>query len=299
MRAFSPTDVALEGFRITRENPRAILAWAILSFLVSLVLAPLMISMAGPELMQLEQSAADQLSTEEAAALMAKVMPLYLVLIPMGLTLQSVMAGAVFRAVLRPSERGLGFLKLGGDEGRLILLTISYVLLSMAAAFVATLALGIVAGILAAVAGANIGALAVVVMIAVMFLLVFAGVRLSLCAPQTFAERKVRPFDSWKLTRGRFWPLFGAYAMAAALCVVVVLLANVVFAGVAVALTGGNLAAVGKLYNPDFSSVAAYFTPMSILYILFNALLTPVTYAAVVAPPAAAYRQLTREAADA
>ena len=33
--------------------------------------------------------------------------------------------------------------------------------------------------------------------------------------------------------------------------------------------------------------------------ILFNALLTPVTYAAVVAPPAAAYRQLTREAADA
>ncbi len=41
MAALSPTDVAFEGFRLTRERPRAVLAWALcyLAFTFALAVA--------------------------------------------------------------------------------------------------------------------------------------------------------------------------------------------------------------------------------------------------------------------
>ena len=50
---------------------------------------------------------------------------------------------------------------------------------------------------------------------------VFVVVRLSLAPVATFAERRLVVFESWSLTRGHFWQLFAAYALAVA-CIVTI-----------------------------------------------------------------------------
>ena len=44
MTAFSATDAALEGFRITRERPKVVLIWAVFAFLVSICSAVYLIA---------------------------------------------------------------------------------------------------------------------------------------------------------------------------------------------------------------------------------------------------------------
>jgi hypothetical protein len=48
MPAFSLTDAAFEGFRLTREKPRVVGAWALLYALMSVVTGVLMIFTIGP-----------------------------------------------------------------------------------------------------------------------------------------------------------------------------------------------------------------------------------------------------------
>src|SRR6185437_7933517 len=54
MATFSPTDAALEGFRITRERPRVMLIWSLANLVVSTVMALGLIAMFGPMLAEIE-----------------------------------------------------------------------------------------------------------------------------------------------------------------------------------------------------------------------------------------------------
>ena len=49
MTKFSPSDSALEGFRITRERPGTILAWSLVYFLGIMVIAMIMVTALGPD----------------------------------------------------------------------------------------------------------------------------------------------------------------------------------------------------------------------------------------------------------
>ena len=291
MTAFSATDAALEGFRLTRERPKVVLVWAVFAFLVSICSAVYLIAIGQDARAVLEASSAEQPAD---LATFGKAMGDLLPMMIMGLAVQCVMAGAVYRILLRPEEKGFAYLKLGMDEARLAALTFIYVLLASVTMFVVVLAAALIA-VIASAAGQNVALLvAVATEIFFLGLLFYVGVRLSLAPAITFAERRIALFDSWKLTHGQFWRLTGAYALAICGIVVIALLVVTIFSALVAVAVGGDLQAVGKMFSPDQSSLATYFSPVMILYLLVAGWLSALYYAVIIAPAAVAYRALNR-----
>lgn len=293
MTAFSATDAAFEGFRITREKPRILLIWAAFYLIISFLMPIVLVTMGGQDLMALETAANDP-NADPAAALdnFAALAPLYAILLPAGLAVQAILAAAVYRAILRPTETGLGYLRLGADEARLTVLTVIYFALTIVAVAAVVLVGGIGAGLAYSIMGTPLAGVGLGLFF--LGLLFYVAVRLSLAPVMTFAEQRIAIFDSWRMTKGQFWKLVGAYGLAVCSVVVVLLLATVIFMAVAAVLAGGDIAAVAKIYTPDLSSVGAYFTPLMIAYTIFGAFLNAFYYAVLVAPAAVAYRELSQ-----
>ena len=295
MASFSATDAAFEGFRLTKEQPKTLLIWAAFNLVISVISLVLLIGVGGSSLqamMEMEQAGAEA-DPAQAMEMLRSLGVVYAMILPVALITQSMLGAAVYRAILRPSDGGVGYLKLGGDELRLVALSLVYFLLMVVGMVAITVLASIVVGLAGAVVGAGGAALlGVAVFLFVSGLMIFAVVRLSLAGVITFAQRRIAVFDSWSLTRGQFWNMTGAYVLTLAAVVVVMLLSVIIFAAVAAILSGGDLAAVGAMFSPDMSSLAAYMTPMMIAYTVFGALLNAVYYAAIFSPHAVIYRAL-------
>ncbi|WP_309645051.1 hypothetical protein [Phenylobacterium sp.] len=291
MTAFSATDAAFEGFRITREKPKVLLIWAGFYLIISLLMPVLLVTMGGQNLMALEAQANSPNADPSAAlANLTALGPLYAILIPVGLAVQAVLAAAVYRAILRPQDPSFGYLRLGQDELRLIVLTLIYFLLSLVAVTVVVLMGGIGAGVAYGLLGSPIFGVGLGLFL--LGLLLYVAIRLSLAPVITFAEERISVFESWALTKGQFWKLLGSYILAIASVVVVLLLAMVIFMAAAAILAGGDIASVGKIFTPDLSSVAAYYTPPMVAYTIFGGFLNALYFAVLVSPAAVAYRAL-------
>lgn len=291
MTAFSATDAAFEGFRIARERPKIILVWATLSFLLSLVSAVYLISIGQEARAVFEASASEQAPDLDALlAALQDMAPMML----MGLIVQCVMAAAVYRIVLRPSDQGFAYIKLGMDEVRLALLTFIYVLIASVLLIVVVLAAGFV-GALASVGGQSV-AILVAASSELFFLglLLYVAVRLSLAPAITFAERRLAVFDSWNLTGGQFWRLLGAYGLALFGIMAIGALVLIIFVALTAIAFGGDLEAAGEIFRPNQSSLNAYFSPVMVLYLVVAAWVSALYYAVVIAPAAFAYRELSQ-----
>jgi hypothetical protein len=119
---------------------------------------------------------------------------------------------AAQRAVLRPSEGGIAFIRLGMDEIRMLILMIVLSIIFYVGLVIAIIAIIIVAAIVYAAAGADVGvALGIFGACVVLGVLVWLQVRLSLAFPLTLLRGDIVIRESWHLTRGRFWSLFAAY----------------------------------------------------------------------------------------
>lgn len=150
-----------------------------------------------------------------------------------------IMFTATQRAVLRPQEGGPGFLRLGMDELRIIALTVILIVLFYVGMVVVTLALVAIFGV--AIWGASGGGgggaaagaflLAILVMLLIICVAIWLYVRLSLAFPLTFLRRKIVIGESWRLTRGRFWTLFGAYLVLAIIVTILSAIISTVAAG--------------------------------------------------------------------
>jgi hypothetical protein len=291
MAEFSATDAALEGFRLTREKPRAVLVWAGLMLLSTVVFYGLMLAFGGEALNAVMSGGSAGGDPEATMAALGRVAPLYALLLPLGIIFYAVLYGAVYRAVLRPGEGGIGYLKFGGDELRLAA-TLAFLGLLLGGAIIGiAVVLGLIVGGLAAAGGAAaLGA--VLIPLIGLGLGVFFGVRMSLAMPATFAERRIVVFGSWRLTKGRFWPLLGTYLMSIILSLVVYLLAMMIYFAVA-ALLGGGIASAGSVFSPDFSNLGALLTTAMLIYLPIASLVGAVTTAITGAPPAAVYRDIT------
>lgn len=307
--AFSATRAALEGFRLVGRRPISILVWAIFYTLVSAALIAAAVMFLGStfvgEIIRNHHNPewAHNYNVESPEELWELFGPMAVgaaVLIPAIIILSVVQLCAVFRAVLRPKDRGFAYLQFGGDElrqiGLMIIMTLFFGLL--ACGFVAALVFGLKTADLDDGLKAAIG---IVGGIAFFVLMIVLSIRLSLAQPMTFAQRRIRFFGSWGITKGKFWPLLGMYILAGIFAIIVY------FAGDALAtFAAGQLGfSMESLFSGDtfafdidnlsFEQLSTVFGTGGLVYVLISMLSSAIQLAIGYAPQAAAYRDVTEE----
>ncbi|HEY1447287.1 MAG TPA: hypothetical protein VGF33_02005 [Caulobacteraceae bacterium] len=204
MTPLSPQMAAREGFRLLKREPKAFIAWVAL-WMATFSVAAWVVAVSRPA------AAAHGGSRSSFGEVAARFGPFAWLLMAMFLIVWVVTAVAAFRAVLHPDQRRGFFLRLGIDELRLGFLTL--------VAFFAAVGVGgapaylvfvLVSPIMSAVPAATRLIVEIGVLVTV-WLDVWLGVRLSLIAVETYAERRFHLMAYWPVTRGRFWYLLASY----------------------------------------------------------------------------------------
>jgi hypothetical protein len=284
--SFSASEAAFAGFRIFTRRPGAFVVWALM-FLVFLAgLAGLVALFLWPILSFVIQHPHEPYAPEPGD--MMRVVLMYPFVLVLALAFSSMFVGAIYRTVLRPKETSAASLRFGGDELRLI--GVWFVLSLLWLAVVGALA-GVGAALVFAVQGVVWKVFAGLVYgLAAAALLVVLAVRLSLAAPMTFAERRFRLFESWSLTRGRFFELLGMWLLAWLVSY------GVSFLGAIVAeafIIGGVLMTGHREWTsaPDTAALTA-MAPFLVIGLVLYVLVATLQLVVRVAPGAEAYRAL-------
>lgn len=303
MADLSSTEMAFSGFGLMQRKPMMLVGWAGLFLAFNLIVSLGTILTIGSKLQDLTRASSSPGSASEIGQMFLTIMPWYLVLMAAGLGFFAIISASAYRAMLRPDQGAPFHLAFGADEIRLMLLYFIFFLLAIAAyfaliIFVVILAAlgGILGGVLGgqdnpAAVGLIVGLLVVVGAFICFGALVFVGTRLSLAAPATFARGELIVFKSWSLTKGKFWPLFGGYFLNIVLFAIIEIVLLVVLV---LGLTGAfSMEAYQTVQTERLTSIAAFFTPVSVLMTIGGAAISAIAYAYLLAPAAYAYRSLT------
>jgi hypothetical protein len=291
--SFSAADAAFEGFRVTRRHPVAVLAWAAV-MLAATVLSGLAVdTIAGEAWTKFEALAADPMPDPAVvAALMPKVFPAAIASVLIQIVAAGVVNASVLRALLRPERSAT--LRVGRDEARVIGVMLLFVLVNFAAGGLLSVVLTVASTVISA------GLAKLVYFVASIVVLMVLTIRLALAGPMTIAEHRLRFWQSWRETRGWFWPLLGAELLALAMAGVVAFLALVVFvclAGAFIAATGGDV--IGDFAAMFTPTIDKLFTPLPLIYLTFISVVFALILVLLVAPPVELYRALKGGVADA
>lgn len=193
----------------------------ILAYLVLYSVATaILLALAGPAYFQIFQMSlageGEVLSDQEAWRLILPVILAYILAIPVFLIAWSMLEASVQRHYIRRE----GFsLRLGGDEWRLVVVALLYILFG-------TLLYGVVIGAVFLPFGMFLGNSAVTgntdpssflmlfpMMLVMMCIILFFLVRMSPAPALTIRDRKITFFGAWRASRGKFWPMLGAYVI--------------------------------------------------------------------------------------
>ncbi len=295
MDEFSPAEAALEGVRLPRERPAAVLWWwagyvvaTVIQFAVSL--APPFQTLQGlSPLIQAQWEAAQQnpgdaAITQRLVALLLQAAPAFLLFAGVTLLLQMVLSTAVLRAVLRPAERAFGALRLSMDEVRQLGLSLIVLAVGLTYLFAVTLAMSVVLGLLQTIVPTFV--LSFIAFAVLVVAIAYPAVRLSLAPAMTLADGRISVRRAWTLTQGQFWSLFGAYLIAIATALAL-LAARWAILQMVVVIAGGPVSVA------EPKTLLGLLAPTTLVVVLFNALVAALLGAIATAPMAAAFRQLT------
>ena len=210
MKTFSPSEAALEGFRLTRERPGTILVWGGVYFLGVVAMASVLALGLGPKFRTfLKSGGLDSGDTDAIADLLLRSWPAFVVALLIAFLILAVITAGIYRLVLRPEEPGLAHLRLGADEFRLAIL--NTLLFAMGFVFVALIEMTLQALLVSQTQNSALTALGLFLGACLM---IWIGVRLSLATPMTFGQRKISISEAWRLSRGHFWSLLGTVVLA-------------------------------------------------------------------------------------
>ena len=300
MSRFSPSETALEGFRVTRAHPLPVLIWALLRLIYSVGSLVLLFGLggAGFERLVTLENAASKPTAEQVAPIIGQVAPAMFVVLILTLAFYAVVYTAVLRAILRPADKAFAYLRLSIDEARQFGLAALLFLMFFFYCFI----LEVVALLVSAAAGGlgSQGALLVRILVILGLIAAFAYpvVRLSIAPAMTFADRKISVFRVLPLTRRQFWPILGAYVLALVLMVVVTLLLAVIFMFVigAIGLAQGGISALPGMLGmmqPKDMTLSGFLAPLRLVNLGFSAVIGTLAYLILFAPSAAIFRELS------
>jgi len=299
MSKFSASDAAFVGFRLVREHPRTIALWAVLLTVLSLIVSTLTIKLAGPQLAEfMAMSADDSVSPEQMLGVMGGLAPVMGVSLIYSLVLYSVMLAAVNRLVLRQADSRSAYLRLGADELRQAAVLVLVNLLMVGVYMVAVVFSAILIAVGVAAGGGAIAALTgLISFVGVACLLLYFAVRLSFASAITFDTGRVSVRQSWVMTKGHVGALLGAYLLAGVMAIIVYLLIMTIVAAIGVIASGG-VTGLGGLFEPDMSSLEAFFTPISATRALFAGVISVLTTLIVFSPAPTIYQILKTGGAE-
>lgn len=296
------TQAAFAGFGVLRRKPWAPLVWSViyvgatggmlLILGAAFVKALRRLGTLGPT---------SNVQPAEILGLLAAVAGGYLLMIAVFWVIGAIINMAVVRAVLEPEAGAFAYMRVGAPELWLLLanfvLFILYTIVSMALA----IPVSIVSAIAAMTWRDGAPFVGFPIQLVTWGVTIWFGLRFSMVAPMIFTDRRFRLFESWRLTRGHVWRLFGVgVVMVLTTAVVYLVLAA---AGLAVAWPMiRQMAALGSPRTFFLQSPQLIWNQLEPFLILYAALiwvgsiiLLPVLFA----PWPEAYRQLTRGAVTA
>ena len=299
MSRFSPSETALEGFRLTRENPLAVLVWAAVQLVFGVISMALEFGLGGKAFQDLlaAESGVSKVDANALQSLMQPLTPTLLLVFLVSLFFYSILYTALLRAILRPADKRFFYLRLSMDEVRQLVLSLIFFVLLVLYALVLSVISGILIEVVRGLGQAGL-VLQILIILALMAGFIYPAVRLSLAPAMTFADGRITLFRSLPLTKQQFWSMLGAYVLGLVLTVVVFLLGAVVFAFVsgALAMAAGGLGALpGALgaMQPADMTLGGFLSPGRIPSLVFGALLGTLGYTILFAPAAAIFRELT------
>ncbi len=292
---FSPTDAAFEGFRVTRRAPVAVLIWIAFYLLFTMAVFVLM----GGSLAQLMASAQAlegnvEPSMEELGAFFGVFVGFMALALPVSILMQSMLYCAMTRAVVRPEQRGFGYLKISRDELNVIIALVALWIMAVVVFGVTMVIFGILTGILAGAAGDAGGWAALVLFLALLIGGIYLALRFAFVVPMTVDHRAIRIFESWGATRGQALKLFLTALIAIVMSIVVWILVYMIGLPI-MFFVGGGLEALGAVNDPESFNLTALppqLLALMIVWIVLSAIVSVLTSVIMYTPFVRAYVDL-------
>ena len=144
-----------------------------------------------------------------------------ILLMPLGILVWMVFEGASQRRHMNGDKFRL---RIGADEGRLLVVGLIWFGMSIGA-YIGLIVLMLIPIILAAMMGDSsgaviVGAIAGLIFLAYACVAVYFIARFSPAAAMTVRDQKIRFFEAWGATKGRFWSIFGSWFIMALIALI-------------------------------------------------------------------------------
>lgn len=274
MYDFSPSEAAFAGWRwvFVRLDQAwlIVLGYALIDVLRNLVV----VALAGPALIDMQVAASAE---DWKAVLFVLSKPDAIAGLAIGFLLVIIMtistSTAAYRRMLYSQHKTVWGFALGQDERNLALFFLAINVLNIIIIGVAVLIIHL---------GTTYfgwpGIVRLLILVSTAILCLWLNLRISLIAPKMIDKPEPRIAQAFFLTRGRVWKLFGAFVISGVLGILALIVGTVICAILFMPFVG--LSGVGRMLNPDLSSLAANLELPILLYRLATGL---VNGAAIVA----------------